>query len=356
MADDHQLFGELTAEQYRALIEQTSDVITVVAADGTIQYQSPNCENVKGWSQEEMLGENILEYVHPEDRQYVMEQFETLREEAGVIDDEVEFRFRTNDDEWVWLAVTGTSAGSTGPIEGYITTSRDITEQKNFEERLLEQRNDLETLNEVLRHDIRNDLQLIGAYADLLEEHVDAEGEEYLKTIKQSTDNAVALTATAKDLAAVMLRSDREDVTQPLTRRLTEELDSVRSSHPDAEVTVEGSLPEVSVRGDELLGSVFGNLLENAIQHNDTDAPTVTVSASADDERIRVRVADNGPGIPDERKEDIFGKGNKGLESAGTGIGLYLVRSLVESYGGDIWVEDNEPSGAVFVVELQRAT
>ena len=85
---------------------------------------------------------------------------------------------------------------------------------------------------------------------------------------------------------------------------------------------------------------------------------------------VTIRVADNGPGVTDAAKEDIFGKGGNGLDSDGTGIGLYLVKSLVESYGGDVWVEDREAGdavdaetpadttteGAVFVVELPTVT
>ena len=70
---------------------------------------------------------------------------------------------------------------------------------------------------------------------------------------------------------------------------------------------------------------------------------------------VRVRVADNGPGVPAERKDEIFGRGAKGTDSGGTGIGTYLVETLVTRYGGDVWVEDNEPQGAVFVVELPVA-
>jgi len=68
-----------------------------------------------------------------------------------------------------------------------------------------------------------------------------------------------------------------------------------------------------------------------------------------------VSIADNGPGIADTHKEQIFQEGQKGLESGGTGIGLYLVNTLVDRYGGDVWVEDNEPTGSVFVVELPLA-
>lgn len=100
---------------------------------------------------------------------------------------------------------------------------------------------------------------------------------------------------------------------------------------------------------------MFRNLLQNAILHNDKEIPKVTITATTEEEMVEIRIADNGPGVPDGQKERIFGKGEKGLESAGTGIGLYLVRSLVESYGGDVWVEDNEPEGSVFVVQLPVA-
>jgi len=101
-----------------------------------------------------------------------------------------------------------------------------------------------------------------------------------------------------------------------------------------------------------MLHSIFRNLLTNAVQHNDREVPTVTVSASERDETVVVRVADDGPGVSDEQKDEIFAKGTKGGESAGTGLGLYLVETLVDTYGGSVHVEDNEPRGAVFVVEL----
>jgi len=100
---------------------------------------------------------------------------------------------------------------------------------------------------------------------------------------------------------------------------------------------------------------VFRNLLRNAIEHNDTTPPEVTVSAIVEGELVTVEIADNGPGVLDDRKDEIFGKGERGLESGGAGVGLYLVRSLVESYGGRAWVEDNDPKGAVFVLELPTA-
>jgi len=208
-----------------------------------------------------------------------------------------------------------------------------------------------------MRHDIRNDLQLIGAYAELLEEHVDEEGAEYLDIIRESTENATDLTATARDLARVMLNADEEVRKVSLAGILEQQIEEIRSGYPGAVIAVEGSIPEVDVAANDMLGSVLRNLLSNAIQHNDKSPPKVTVSASETDEGVEVRVADNGPGVPDAQKEEVFGKGEKGLESSGAGIGLYLVRSLVESYGGSVGVEDRRSGaeGAVFVVTLPVA-
>ncbi|MFC7209734.1 ATP-binding protein [Natronoarchaeum sp. GCM10025321] len=346
--------GELTAKQYRALIEQTSDVITVVDAEGTIRYQSPNSERVKRWPPEELIGENILDYVHPEDKSRVIEQFSALVEGSGVIKDEIEFRFRTKDRGWIWLAVTGAAPGAEVPVDGYVTTSRDISRRKAYEQRLVGQRDDLETLNGVVRHDIRNDLQLIAGAAETLEPHVDDDGQELLETIQESASDAVSLTTAARDLAEVMLRPDDTTDSIRLMGILSEQVDALKSSYPNTTVTVE-EVPETTVQAGELLSSVFRNLLTNAVQHNDKDVAEITVSGERAADRVTVRIADNGPGVRESMKDDIFGKGEKGLESAGTGIGLYLVQSLVESYGGDIRVEDNDPTGAVFVVELQAA-
>jgi signal transduction histidine kinase len=225
------------------------------------------------------------------------------------------------------------------------------------EERLKRQRDDLKLLNQLMRHDIRNDLQLVSAYAELLDDHVDEEGEEYLDVIKENTQSAVALTTTVRDLAEVMLREDTDPGRVSLDRVLSQQVEEVRSAYSQAVFTVEGSVPEAEVVADEMLSSVVRNILRNAVQHNDETPPQVTVSAAVDeaDRAVEVRIADNGPGIPEGQREEVFGKGEKGLDSPGAGIGLYLVQSLVDLYDGDVRIEDNEPNGAVFVVRLRLA-
>jgi len=236
---------------------------------------------------------------------------------------------------------------------GWVLVLRDVTELQRQKETIEKQREDLKLLNQIVRHDIRNDLQIVLAYVDLIADQSDDVEPEYVETALENARHAVELTETAREVTDTVLTEETTHEPVPLRDVLVGGLGEIRSAHPDAEITVDGEIPAVSVVADEVLDSVFRNLIQNAIQHNDAELPAVTVAVTEEDRTVTVRVADNGPGIPDDRKDDIFGRGEKGLESSGTGIGLYLVETLVESYGGEVWIEDNEPTGSVFVVRLR---
>jgi signal transduction histidine kinase len=190
----------------------------------------------------------------------------------------------------------------------------------------------------------------------MLEGHVDDEGSEYLRKISNSGEHVVELTENVRDYVQTVVSED-EIQTEPvrICSVLETEVSLREESFPEAEFTMASTPSGVEVLADSMLNSVFQNLLNNAVQHNNADTPRVDVSCAVTEETVTVRVADNGPGIPDKHKEVIFGKGERGLGSEGTGIGLYLVYTLVTQYGGEVWAEDNEPTGTVFVVELPRA-
>lgn len=239
---------------------------------------------------------------------------------------------------------------------GFVAIQRDITELKEYEQTLEQQRNNLTILNQMISHDIRNDLQMIHGHAELLEEYIDEEGSEYLEAIIDGSRNAIELTDTAQNLADVLLRTDIDHVPVPLAEPLEKVLKEVQSTYRDAEITTKDDLPEVTVSADELLESVFRNLLKNAVQHNDKETPKIIVSIEVTDEHVEIEIADNGPGIPDDRKEAIFQKGESRLdEDDQRGLGLYLVQMLIEQYDGSIWVEDNTPKGTVFTVRIPRS-
>lgn len=334
----------------QALFEQAPDAIFIHDESGAILDVNTQAVESLGYDYEELCSMQVTD-------------IEATRE-------------RELDDTWrgmetgEMMKVEGTQQrkdGSTFPVDVWVTKlelpegtrylalARDTSERKQYEQQLKEQRDNLQLLNEVVRHDIRNDLTVVKGYTDLLADHVDEGGETELETVQQKAEEAIELTKTARDLANVMLQSEAEKQRMSLSHTLENQIEECRAGDAVAIVTVDGSIPDVAVTADNLLEAVFRNLLQNAIQHNDKEVPRVSVTAEESDDSVRVRIADNGPGIPDSRKDEIFARGEKGLESAGTGLGLYLVETLVDRYGGDVWVEDAEPEGAVFVVELPIA-
>ncbi|WP_181684962.1 PAS domain S-box protein [Halorhabdus salina] len=229
-------------------------------------------------------------------------------------------------------------------------TAIDITARKESERRLESQRDNLKVLNEIVRHDIRNELQVVTGYAESLQAS-DEHGRDADRILDAARD-AVEITDTAREVTEIMLQSGTDLHPVALRSVLETEIADVGSKHEHARIRSGGSIPAVEVCADDMLEAVFRNLLSNAVRHNDNDRPEVVVSATIEDGDAVIRVADDGPGIPDEHKSRIFEQGETRLDNEGTGLGLYLVETLLDRYDGQIHVDDNEPRGAVFVVKI----
>lgn len=223
---------------------------------------------------------------------------------------------------------------------------------------LLEERSSqLRFFNSALRHDLLNGLMVVQGHIDRLDGAVDGEAADRVATIDEWTGDLARMAREVRSVTQTVagdVEADLEVV--DLDSVLAEKAEKFRQGHDALTVTVEAdALP--AVRADSLLGSVVENLLQNAVEHNDSEAPTITVSASADADRLTLRIADNGPGIGDDQKEAIFEEAVTSESSGSVGFGLYFVRVMVDRYGGDVWFEDRADGqrGAVAVVELPTA-
>lgn len=243
-----------------------------------------------------------------------------------------------------------------GTATGQLVAVSDVTDRERYRRELETKTAQLEALNRLVRHDIRNDMTVILGWTETLSAHVDQAGQDAVNRILRKSRQVVEFTDVARDFVDSL--TDTGELTlEPVDLReyLTLEVETARESYSNARFHVPAAIPAVSVRANEMLSSVFRNLLNNAVQHNDNAVAEITVTVEDHGASVHIRVADDGPGIPAELTDTIFGKGERGLDTPGTGIGLYLVDMLVDSYGGTVWIEDNEPTGTVVVVELLKA-
>jgi PAS domain S-box-containing protein len=348
---------ERTQEELRQIIDLVPDLIFVKNRAGEYLLANETTAEFYGTTPEEVEGSHESEVIPSVDDSEEFRQDDLEVIESGEPKFIPQEELTTAEGETRVLQTTKIpyeiAESEEDAVLGY---ARDVTDLTEYQRQLESQRDNLEVLNQVVRHDIRNDLQLVLAYTERLGSSVDGDNKEYIERVLDATQDAIDITTTARDVTRVMLQTDVDLKRIRLRPALESEVDDVRSNYGHALVRIDGTLPNIEVLADEMLESVFRNLLKNAIQHNDKEVPEVTVSGTRTDGTVAVRIADNGPGISDERKEEVFEQGKMGLDSEGTGLGLYLVETLVERYDGEVYVEDNDPTGAVFVVELPLAS
>jgi diguanylate cyclase (GGDEF)-like protein/PAS domain S-box-containing protein len=122
--------------QFRSLIQNSSDIITILEIDGTVRYESPSVEQITGYRPEELVGQNIFKYIHPEDLEKVTTQFRKVVQNLGV-PYTASFRFHHKGGSWCFLEVTGTNLLDDSSIVGIVINSRDVTERKKIEDSLV---------------------------------------------------------------------------------------------------------------------------------------------------------------------------------------------------------------------------
>lgn len=226
--------------------------------------------------------------------------------------------------------------------------------QAKLEQDFLERQQDTnEVLNRILRHHLLNGLTVIRGQAQILEDHVESDGDQQVETI---IAQASEMADTIEDIRRITrtLTEDPDLVPVDLDAVLESQIDRVRGNYPEASVRQNGTAENVTVRANDLLGRAIGNVLNNAVDHNTAAEPTVDVSVDEDGETVVVSISDNGPGVADHRKDEILEASIRGVDSEGEGLGLFLTASIVEQYGGDVEIRDNEPTGTT--VELSFPT
>jgi len=233
-------------------------------------------------------------------------------------------------------------------VVGYVLRYRNVTDRHRYEQRL-------KVANRVLRHNLRNRMNVITGWAEGLKESDDEEVAAAGERITTTGESLIELGEQVRLLVETADYVSETAETVVVKDHLAPLVEQLRAAHPNA--VVESELPPtttVTVPNAKLLTIAVQNLLENAIQHNDAEQPWVCVTVETDggdDEYTRIHVADNGPGIPETEREVL----RKGIETPlehGSGLGLWLVHWTVTAAGGEVVFGGDESSGSVVSLVL----
>ncbi len=206
-------------------------------------------------------------------------------------------------------------------------------------------------LDSLLRHDIRNKAQVIMGYLELLkEESLTENGQEMIDKATKATKDCTELIDKITTLKKVIKEEVGKISLNPIIKNVISELEPRATKKG---MKIEFSSCDCKVRAGSLIEELFSNLISNSIQHSGGNK--VSISIHEADAMVRATVEDDGSGVPDEIKEQVFEKGFKMGESSGSGLGLYIVKKMAESYGGRAEIKDSELGGARFDIYLKKA-
>jgi PAS domain S-box-containing protein len=343
------------------LLNLGPDGIITRNLDGKIDFWSKGAEALYGWKEQEAIGQvthSLLKTVFP----CTVEDINRALQQTGGWSGEL--AHTTKDGRQIivqsrWLA----RHDDKGNIKNILESNVNITERKQAEVALEEAKAQAELYLDLMGHDINNMHQIALGYLELARDMPPgARGSEFLDKPIEVLQRSARLIQNVRKLQRLregVFRSQEVDICQVLVD-LQREFGAV----PHKAITLNmNGYERCHVRANELLHDVFANLLSNAIMHTGDRADIDIGLGIVNNDGLRycrVSVEDDGPGIPNDLKVRIFSRGLKGTSKAkGMGLGLFLVKSLVDSYGGKVWVEDRVPGdhtrGAKFVVVMPAA-
>ncbi|MFW5928049.1 MAG: PAS domain-containing sensor histidine kinase [Thermoplasmatota archaeon] len=338
---------EKRTAELEKLMDTMVDTLVKIDSEGDIEMANDSFYDLLGYDEEEIKGSEADKIFAEEDSKGLNEVVlswddiqERIKREGYVKD--LEVFYKTDKGKKIPISF---SASLMDEGSGIVCVGKDITERKEAEDRA-------EFLHSLLRHDLGNKLQVTSGFLELLK-GADLEGKErqFLEDSLNSVDEGIELIQNVR----MLNRLDREEEIESidLVEKVEESIERHRDLSSEVGIKINNGLKgSQKVEGGVLLKELFSNIIENSLNHS--EGSRIDVSMEEKKEMIDVIVEDDGKGVPDNKKDDIFEIGSKGEDSSGSGLGMYLVRRIAEMYGGRIKVEDSSLGGAKFVVCLRK--
>lgn len=350
----------------RAIFDTAVDGIVTIDERGIIERFNPAAQRMFGYTEAEVSGKNVSMLMpapyHEAHDGYLAHYLQTGEKKIIGIGREVVGLRKDGTTFPMDLAVGEMRLGKRRMFTG---TVRDISKRKQAEEQRALLMHELESANEELKnfgyvvsHDLKAPLRAIGSLADWLStdyaDKFDDEGREHMRLLISRVHRMDGLIDGILQYSRV--GRVKETIVAVELNRLVREVIDLLAPPENITVSIVGSLPTV-VAEPTRIQQVFQNLLSNAIKYMDKPKGEIRIACVVEGRQWKFSIADNGPGIDQQHFEKIFQlfqtlAPRDRVES--TGVGLALVKKIVEMYGGRVWLESTVGRGSTFFFTLPR--
>lgn len=346
-------------ESLKLFYEMSLDLLAVASMDGFFQYLNPAWEKTLGYSLEYILSRPFLEFVHVDDIKPTFEIMESLTLGEPVV--HFENRYITAEGNFIWLSWKAT------PLEdGTIyAIARDVTRRKQAEQNTLELLEQLRRSNQeldqfafIVSHDLKSPLRAIISLSEWIAEdlgpNLPSEVQVHLNMLNQRVDWMQKLINDLLRYARTGRLSDANEWIDlsPLIQTVIDDLQAPAG----IQFQVQAKLPRVFGIKTEFY-QIFHNLLGNAVKYRRSDNDRIEIGGNEKRDKVEFWVKDEGQGIDERYHTKIFQvfqrlDGSKLVE--GTGIGLAIVKKIVEAHDGQISLASKPNVGTTFTIQMPK--
>ena len=345
-------------ERYRSLIEATTQTVWITSPEGEMVSPQPGWEALTGQSQEQYRGHGWTDAVHPDDRAHTVALWDEARRSGELF--VCEHRVRRHDGEWLYFRVSSAPVREpNGSIREWFGVHTDVSDKKLIEverERLIAElkrsNEELDQFAYVASHDLKAPLRGIANLSQWVEEDLDDkisdEGRDQMRLLRGRVHRLEALINGILSYSRAGRIRERVEIVN--VARLAREVVELLAPTTGVEVAIAADLPTIATERVPLQ-QVLMNLLSNAIKHANKTDPRVSITCSESRDGYSFMVKDNGPGINPafhQRIWVIFQTLEPRDKVEATGIGLSIVKKIVESRGGRVWINSVLGAGAAF--------
>ena len=344
--------------RFRSLVQNSSDIVTVLDREGRIQYSSESTERMLGLPGTALIGKNLSGIVLEEDQPAWEEALqETIRKHET--DHSIEYQIRDGSGKIRYVESVMNNLLEDQSVQGVVVNSRDITQRKDAEIRLKQTNFELDSFVYRASHDLRAPLRSVLGLLNLIRmESAEAQKAAYINLAEKSINK---LDSFILDLTNFSRNSRLEVQREKIDFRevISECLDNLKymenADKVDVRLEINDDIPFLGDNGR--MSILFQNLISNAIKyHRPGTESFVSINVKTSSEGAQIEVADNGKGIQAEYLGRIFEMFFRASEdSYGSGLGLYITRQVVEKLGGSIQVDSVFGEGSTFRVFLPAA-
>lgn len=349
---------------YEAVVEDGSDLIFVVDFEGDIHYCNASVRYTLGYRAKTLLGKNFFDFIPTPSVAALKQKFRQSQKRSYT--EKVEIQFLCKDRSYRFLEFNAINLKHKEGLNGFILDCRDITQRKRDAEELLRLQKAKEQFLANISHEIRTPINGIAGMAGLLSQNSSpAERDTYLNAIKHSAENLKVIINDILDLAAIesgKLRLEKipfnlHDLLPSVVGMFTYQAKEKKLA---LDYKIDPSLNRILLGDPVRLNQILINLISNAVKF--THSGQIQVSCSAEKNKktgclAKIEVIDTGVGVPADKLDTIFESFSQADASVtrkygGSGLGLTIVRQLVELQHGTIQVKSAEHQGSNFIVRI----